>query len=87
MQKFSQPASNKRQKLDPTSAARTAVSATAGNAHVQYVRYYREGQRAVLRELLDELEGILDSAEGDQDSNEEGEVESEKEGEEDEEEG
>ena len=49
--------------------------------HVQYVSYYREGQRAILRELLDELDVILENAEGDQESGEENYGEEEEEGE------
>ena len=78
LQKFSRPvreaqSSHKRRKRRKLETTPSSKNTPADNMHVQYIRYYREGQRAILRELLDELEGILENAEGDQECGEENE--------------
>lgn len=83
LQKFSRPTvyaqsshkRRKRRKLETTTSSNNTPP--VDNMHVHYISYYREGQRAILRELLDELEGILENAEGDQESGEENDGEEE----------
>lgn len=51
----------KRQKLDaPTTGAASTAINNSDNAHVKYIRYYREGQRVILQEVISDLEAILD---------------------------
>ena len=86
LQKYSRPvrdaqSSHKRRKRRKLETTISSNNTAPDNAHVQYIRSYREGQRAILRELLDELEGTLENAEGDQESGEEHDGEEEEEGE------